>query len=294
MLNLFTGSWTKMELPELKKVDINTGAYNPGSRWSGIKHSDLVEGLLEVLDELFGIVPLNPVYAVNPSQTMLLGGFDLGKFPSPRHKKPVPIAFSGLPNDAYHSIGFIHGNDSSKALRIGVGGRVAICENGMFTGDLQISRRHTTGLNLLDFLRESLENLETALNESQDFMVALMDPKFKIGPTEFDRALLELARSKAVNWSDLGAIDRTWRTAIDHDFVDWAGEQQDHWVFAENAWNFYNAVTWVIRRMTPARQMPALRRLASLLVSMLPERLRPDRPKSLILDVDPADVEEVS
>ena len=58
------------------------------------------------------------------------------------------------------SLGFRTANNKTMSLKIAAGLTVFVCDNGVFSGDILLSRKHTSGLNLMDELFRGMDQYE--------------------------------------------------------------------------------------------------------------------------------------
>lgn len=270
MLNIFTGDYEKKSRRELNDIPL-VAPTNVGARWQGIQHGKLVAGIIEALKELFSLTPLpgSEVYAVSPNGTAMIGGFSLGK--KDKKNKVQPVYMTGIPQETYQSIGFQHSNDQRKALTVYAGGTVSLCSNGMVSAAHSFRHKHTTGLSLIEWLLEGLTEIWEHFQMTGEKIKSLFE--YGVRPKDHDKLLLELGRKGFIPWRHLGEIDELWTAAIDGD-VQWSPEWE--WSFEQNAWDWYNAVTHVVKKIPPIRQLKVLEQCFNLTCDLLPKK---DRPK---------------
>ena len=163
MLSIMTGTYDKVSsVSQLKKIPVSDrqwGKLSRSDRWKGIQHGELVETVWKVLDDLYSFKPLNPIFAVAPNGSGFIGGFELGREVGSKGSKTIePMIIEGIPQKTSYAMGLKHSNDSRSALKTCIGGRVAICDNGMVSASEVWKRKHTIGLNLRDWLTEKLAN----------------------------------------------------------------------------------------------------------------------------------------
>jgi len=71
------------------------------------------------------------------------------------------------------SLGFRTANNKTMSLKIAAGLRVFVCDNGVFSGDIILSRKHTSGLNLLPELFRGMDQYERNYNRLRDNVMKL-------------------------------------------------------------------------------------------------------------------------
>lgn len=272
MLHICKGDYQALTRPQLRKVEL-VRPPTAANRWQGVQHGDLVDGIITVIKDLFNLVPLpeTEVYAVSPQGTGLIGGFSLGIQPTGRSKAIKPLLMKGIPQETYQAIGFQHSNDCRKALNIYCGGSVSLCTNGMVSSSYSMRHKHTTGLTLLDWLREGLEAIWERFGKAGQQIKSLFE--FGMRPKDHDAMLLQLARLDIIPWRLLGELDETWKKACDGNVL-WSPEWE--WGFEQNAWDWYNCVTHIAKSIPPVLQLRALEDAFHLTCDLLPKKLRPN------------------
>lgn len=240
-------------------------------RWLGIQHGELVDSLTTAIQQLFGFRPLNEKYLVSPNGAGLIGGFELGQYSvgnPDAHKGIRPVLMCSEPQEVGAAIGFTHSNDSRQQLNVVAGGRVFLCSNGVVAGETKMKRRHTTGLKLLDWLLEGLKGFWDGLKSGFDRLASLRD--VRINPRQHDDNLLRLGRSHILPWRLVGVADTLWNKSNHLFSPAWLEEQTtgtnnaDKWGWQSSAWDWYNTVTHIIKRLSPAVQYRSLTMLTNL------------------------------
>ena len=232
MLNVLSGGYNKMNLDQLHRVAVTPRGERTG-RWQGIQHGELVSTMEDVLKTEHDSLISKPTYAVSPNGAAVIGGFELTDLYRAQRR------LAGLPQAVTQSIGFVHSNDSRKALTLCFGGKVMLCNNGMVVADVVIKRKKAV------VGASQLAELTT----------------YEMRPRVHNTLLLRLARRNIIPWRLLGEVDKCWRTARDEGRVLWVEDQgqQDLWHFDCSYLDWYNAVTHVIKRIPPVSQLSALR-----------------------------------
>lgn len=295
MLTILHGGYNNVSRRELDRVELKVPE-NAGSRWMGVAHGKLVDGLVTTLHDYYGMAPVpgTEQYAVSPNGAALVGGFALGT-PIKRGRKKPTIETLKFPWDGdgggpdagsidsfTRAIGFYHSNDLKRALTICGGGHVFLCNNGMVLASHRMRRKHTTGLTLMDWLSEGLKPMLDAQNESIQQVAALYDREVRA--KDHDNMLLKFGRAGILSWHHVGVLDNDWKTAKDsggevlpwmEDDMQKAGGNED-WGFSSNAWDWYNMVTHVAKRVPPINQFQTLERAYHATCGLLPKDLRPE------------------
>ena len=103
----------------------------PGNRWKPIQHGELVDSVFKSLSNRnIGVLEEN--WSTSKDQNQLVGTMDLA----------IPAEFNiDKPDGMNFSLGLLHSNDKTKALRFVTGGTVFVCHNGMVTGDFVVCKK---------------------------------------------------------------------------------------------------------------------------------------------------------
>lgn len=242
MLNVMTGNYKSMTESELNSVPV-TDRGNRSQRWQGIQHGELISAFRTVFEDV-GLTPINERYYMSPSQATVVGGFDIGR-------DDGDVVIPGLPQRTVHSFGFLHDNSSKHALRCTAGGTVSICSNGMVSGMSTWKHKHTSGLNLLPFLRHHVTAYASNMMDTERLFRSFT--KHTVSRDVFDEALLCLGREGILPWRLLGLVDRHWENPEDN--PNFAGD---------TVWDWYNTVNEVAKKLSAMDQFPALAKTSSL------------------------------
>lgn len=246
MFHLYKGSYEIHENPEpLKSIPV-TPRGQRSQRWQGVPHYDFVTTIHSVLKRLFDLYPQREQYAVSPNGAVLLGGFELVD----SHGQPLRGP-DELQNGIIYSMGFRHGNDSSRAVECSAGASVSVCENGMLTGEDRWRHKHTTGLRLFEFIKGGLKGFLDKIKEAGKRALNLQYSAVDPNDTMHDTGLLYLARKGILPWRLIEHVDANWRLS---------GDQSDDPFHPRNWWSWYNIVTDVAKRLPISQQYDALNR----------------------------------
>lgn len=217
----------QLEKVELVRPD-NAGAY-----WQGVPHHRLVDTIASEVEHR-GIEIKNEEWHLFGNNARLVGKMDL----------VVPNAI--LPEGMTFSLGILHGNDLSHALRFAVGACVFVCSNGIVTGDFIVKKRHTLNFDLDDVVCEGIDRYMEEVNQLDGFVRHLKETPMLAAET--DRVLMEAGRQKLLPWSRIGNVDREFREPI---FSDFGKHRKD-------AWGLYNAFTYTIQKSRPQKQIKSM------------------------------------
>lgn len=224
---------------------------NVSSRWEGIAHGQLADTLVERI-QLRGLKVKREVWKTNPQQSDLFGALDIvEEAPSRRAKRKqenlLALPELDLVEDAVFSIGVRHSNLGRYAVSLAVGARIAVCENGLFTGDFVLKAKHTSEVDLEGMIDIGIEKYVEEAAGIKTFVEELRDRD--LASTQADHLLMEMGRVDAIPWTKIQDVDKEWREPRFEEFQD------------RNAWSLYNAATYVIRDMSGSNQMRCLKNL---------------------------------
>jgi hypothetical protein len=271
-LRITKQTYHQRTLEELANVPV-TPRGNRGNRWKGIQHAELVQCIVKAIKDLFDFRPMNERYCVSPNGAVLIGGFELGKESITSElgrgresirKTLEPVLMCTDPQQVGAALGFKHSNDSKSALTIAGGGSVFLCENGVVSGEDKFTRKHTTGLRLMDWILEGLKKFWDKLTSSWKDVENLKTQM--VTPHDHDSMLLGLGRRRVLPWRLLGDADRLWNEARYEGRIGWLpeGTPAQNWGFTGSLWDWYNVVTHIIKRLSPSVQFRALKTAMSI------------------------------
>lgn len=270
MLTIMRGNYEAKTRKELHEIAV-VRPEDAGGFWQGVQHGKLVDSIIQCVKDIFGYRPLpgSEVYAVSANGCSLVGGFQLG---IARGRGVRPLYMTGIPQETVAGIGFSHGNDLRKSLRIYAGGQVSLCSNGLASASHTFRHKHTSGLALIDWLEEGLQPIIKRIRETGQRLAPLYDRVLR--DSEHDKLILQLARLGVVPWRLLGEVDSAWKQCVDTggEEVPWSPEHE--WGFERTLWDWYNAVTHVLKKIPPLDQLKRLERALAVSSSLLPKKVR--------------------
>jgi hypothetical protein len=157
---------------------------------------------------------------------------------------------------AVPSIGLRNSTDKSYALTVLIGMRVMACSNGVLYVErgVQVSRRHTSGLELEGAFDDALDAYERAVPAMTDLYETLRG----------QRLSLMKAKARVVDCAAAGAIPSAHILPVVREF-----EEPSVRAFRgdRSLWGLYNAVTHAsFKRMSPQRMADGYRALNEVLV----------------------------
>jgi hypothetical protein len=219
---------------------------NAGNRWRGIAHRDLAEAValeserngFEITSEDYNVYgPKN-----GDPQSRMIGTLGLRSDSLP-----------GIDGQEY-MIGYINNLDMSRALVMVSGTRVFICSNGMVVGELILTRKHTTGVNLFDEVRNAFGE---AVNRFSDAAQVVDRLKVRrLTSLQVDRSFMDIGRAGILPWSAIGKAVDEYREPSHDEFREFDGR----------AFGLYQATNHVIKQRNATDQMTGLRDLTKVLL----------------------------
>lgn len=260
MLRICKSTYQSLTADQLKGIPV-TPRGTRSERWLGVQHFDLVHAIRETLQRLFDFRPLpeSERYYVSPNGAILIGGFDLAD----AEYKPVLMSEADWGQPVGASIGFAHSNNSDKSLQVVAGGTCFLCENGVAAGETKLKRKHTSGLRLAEWIRDGLQDFWERLKKGFASLAKLHHTMFSA--RDKDNHLLSLARRHILPWRLLGELDALMENSLKEGHALWVPEdKRDAWPIQLHlsqhicGWDWYNAITHIIKQLPPSQQFHAL------------------------------------
>lgn len=221
-------------MQELENVPI-TDRGRRTDRWQGVQHADLVRSMQQGFENM-GMVPKETRLSLQATGAGLVGAF--------LFDTPEALRIEDAP-DMDLSCGFVHSNDSRRALHGAVGANVSVCGNGMCTGEFVWSRKHTNRLEIDEWVRMGIERFTDSLVHNREQIAALVETY--IHSTQANTTLVQLGRKKVLSWKRVGQVDEMWRNPPHEEFRD------------RTAFNFYQAFNEVVKEVPMQQQFTKLR-----------------------------------
>jgi hypothetical protein len=202
--------------------------------WHPVPHHEVITTVADAVESR-GWTITNEQYGLGRDGKKLFGLMRLGNSTHPEWSR---------------AIGLRNSHDMSIAVGLAAGISVFCCDNGAFGATTVISRRHTSGIDLLslvvgalDILVEEFITLETAAEKLKYYEVMFDD-----------------ARVSTVQAAELGAIPSCDILEVLNEF-----NHPRHEEFAApTRWSFLNAFTEVSKKYSPARADVCQRKLTRL------------------------------
>ncbi len=179
------------------------------------------------------------LFTLSNDQADMVGGFD------------ITIPELAAPEGQTFSLGLMTSNSMTRALRLFVGTKVFVCNNGMATGEIVMKKKHTFNLNLTVEIEESLNIYLEKAGEVKNVVEDMKQSKIKSAQCE--HILMQAGRQRILPWSRIGQVDAEYRcpTYADHD--------------EKTSWGLYNAFTHIVKQSPALQQMDKMNKFRNLL-----------------------------
>lgn len=209
-----------------------------GRMWAGVPHGELLD-TLTLHFRRRGWTITKETFCLSSDKADLAAAFEL----------QVPGVI--VPPDQKLGMGLLTSNAMRRALRIVVGTTVTVCNNGLVTGEVVMTRKHTRGVNLHEELQEALERYVTKAQNIQDTVAGLK--AVHLDQSRVEHILMEAGRQGFMPWSRIGLVDREFRHPRFEEF------------FEPTSWSLLNAFTWVVKHNPALEQMDQINAFRELL-----------------------------
>ena len=236
MITVYGKNTTENELQQVKLIRPE----NAGARWRGIRHGELLDHFHDQADDR-GWKMSDMQCSLSEDKYDLVGAFNLS------------IANLPVPEGRSLSMGFMTSNNRKKTLRLFVGARIQICNNGMATGEVVMNKKHTTGADWKTLMTASFDAYYHGAKHVESTVVELQQTE--LTPEKSESILMHAGRDGIVGWPTIGKIDTEYRnpTYAEHS--------------EKTGWGMMNAFTHIIKSVTPARQLIAMNEFRQLLAN---------------------------
>jgi hypothetical protein len=234
-----------VSLDTIRKVKLKTPD-EAGVNWKGIRHGDLIDELLHLIQKSYQWEVQKMRFALSPDKLSMAGAIEV---------EPKGIA---VPDGLRLGVGVCHSNNRHQSLKIVVGATVIICSNGLVTGDVVLSKRHTLKLDWQACLQEAME-IYVRKARKIGKLVDRMKAK-ELDEDDVNRILMTTGRLNRLGnngimpWSWIGQVDFEYRNPTFKEFE------------PRTAWSLFNAFTWVVKRNPPLGQFDQINKFREILM----------------------------
>ena len=209
-----------------------------GSHWQGIQHGELADCLVDSI-MLQGWRQEEGRYSVSDDGYALAASV------------PVTIPTIAAPDGQRFEVGLLTSNNRRRALTMVVGTQIAVCTNGMCTGEIVLHRKHCGGLDLMPAFREGLDKYAVEADKIATIVAEMRDTK--VDNEHAAEILMTAGHQKLLNWSNVGKAHAEYLRP----------RHEEHG--AGTAWCLFNAFTEIIKGANPLRQMDHINNFRTLL-----------------------------
>lgn len=222
---------------ELKNMELKRPV-GVSDRWQGVAHYDLVKTLENRMDAA-GWKFEDRILAVDKTGFDMVGAWN--------------VSVPGIADmeDQKLAIGFSHSNCCKRSLRLLVGSVVRVCTNGLVSGEVVLTKKHTIGLDLDAEIDGGLTRYVEAAKQLKARTDALKETE--LADEQVDHILMEAGRNHLIGYCTLGRVS----------------EEYFHPTFADNgsktAWGLYNAFTHVIKKTCVNTQLDLMYKFQNLM-----------------------------
>lgn len=226
MLQVLKGHYSTETLAKLRRLPpLDDERY--GRRWQPLPHHELADAVLTIAAERYGRVR-KPQLLLSPDWQSLIGTFELPDLAA---------------SDAYVPAGvFRHDNKQGRALLLGAGGKVFVCENGIISCSWQVKTKHERHVNFENWIENA---------------VASIGPAIMKQAAEVEIMGLNIMEHAGEAFLDLHVKDDLPSSLAFRAYQEW--QHPRHEVFeARTQWSWYNSVTQAAKDLSPNTQTRAL------------------------------------
>ena len=232
-----------VSLKDLEKVKVETPkriskGVSSGSTWKGIQHGMLIHSILGSITNMGWDVG-QMQFALSNNKADMVGAFDLA------------IPEIDAPNGQSFSLGIMTSNSMKRSLRLFVGTRIFICNNGLATGEIVMKKRHTLYLDLDFEIEDALRMYFRKAKEVKSVVVDMQ--KYDLSNEAYEHVLVEAGRQDVLPWSRVGKVCDEYNNPRYPEFE------------PRNCWSLYNAFTQVVKESPALSQMDKLNQFRLLL-----------------------------
>lgn len=228
---------TLAEIAKIKLKQPDKKWEKVGKYWKGIPHIELIRAIVSEFDRR-GWLLKSETYALSKSGCALAASFNL-------QMKLLP------PEGQQFCVGLTTANDRHQKLRIVVGTTVIVCDNGMVSGEMVFSRKHTTGFELSPEIVKAMDWCQDRFGDVKDYVKFLQ--KKILCDSEVDCILMQAGRDCLMPWSRIGDVDDYYHTPSHEEFD------------SRTAWSLLNAFTSVVKKNPPLQQIYQITKFRELL-----------------------------
>lgn len=238
MIAVLGDNSTTLKEVQAVKLQEPTGSRRIGAYWQGVPHGELMDCILRECHDRH--------WSVGPQKYCLSrDGADLAM------AMELKIPQVDIPRGQILGLGVLTSNAMRRALRIVVGSTVVVCQNGMVSGEVVLSRKHTIHFNIQTEIQVALD---TYLVKARGLMDTVEGLKARVLTlTDAEGILMHAGRQEIMPWSRIGKVDKEFRRPRFAEFRE------------RTSWSLLNAFTWVVKQNPVLEQMDQINLFRELL-----------------------------
>ena len=219
----------KTSIEEVQRVKLERPR-DAGRIWTGIPHGELINALHDEADSR-NWKRSNHQFSLSGDKADLVGAFELDV------KDIQP------PDGMKLSIGFITSNARRRALRVVVGTRVLVCNNGMAVGEILLQHKHTNRWSLYDSIGMAFDLYEDRARRIPEFVNRLKESELPSNGAAYYHVMISAGRKQIMPWQRLGLVDKEYRQPSYSEHAE------------ETSFGLLQAFTHIAKRTPPLHQM---------------------------------------
>ena len=244
-------------------------------RFVPMAHQDLYDRAVRNLSML-NYEPVKPQFLVDHTKQKFVATFGIKR--NQHAHDSLPQDFS---NDDYQfEVGLINSNDGSMSAKIFTGTRVFVCANGQWSGEVQLSRKHTrnASFDINRALRDFVFELEDTRRETFADFDRLKEYDFS-SKSEVHDFVVETCKRNILPWQHAPKVLDHWDSPEHDEFKD------------RNGYSLFNAYTSHWRGANQFSLSDKTRRLRTNINDFKqPQHAGPTEPRPEELRMSPFDV----
>lgn len=185
-------------------------------RFVPMAHQDLYDRTVRNLSML-NYEPVKPQFLVDHTKQKFVATFGIKRNQHAHDSLPQDFAN----NDYQFEVGIINSNDGSMSAKIFTGTRVFVCSNGQWSGEVQLSRKHTRNAadDINRALRDFVFDLEDTRRETFASFDKLKEYDFS-SKSEVHDFIVETCKKKILPWQHAPKVLEHWNNPEHHEFKD--------------------------------------------------------------------------
>ncbi len=209
-----------------------------GAYWQGVPHGELMDCVLKECQRRRWTVGQQK-YSLSKDKADLAMALEL-KIPKLE-----------VPEGQVLCLGVLTSNAMRRALRIVVGSTVLVCQNGVVSGEVVLSRKHTIHFSIQDEIKDALDTYLLKAHGLMDTVLGLQQSPLTL--EEAEHILMQAGRKEIMPWSRIGKVDAEFRSPRFPEF------------YEPTSWSLLNAFTWVVKQNPVMEQMDQINLFRELL-----------------------------